>query len=432
MKIAVVEIDPKPEWRVGLDRLAAELTEAGHEVVRAGPADAWLVCAGTTEALTHAIASADPAQLRRTIVVGCDLGWSMGTMQHAPGTLGHLLETYELAGAVSQAGLIAWKSKPSPFSGLKRLMQRFATNCIKAMQSGRYCSWGDAPGGSLGKFLAAYLSELSAFSDVVAAYLRARDRTGFEQSIHDGLRAASGELEATAWAAWCRGETTAEIKSGPWFGRTLWFGSQLPKADEGDVWFDVCELATMIRLERAWVATRPVSRWRVRAFLAAASIEPREVQVEPPYVALDPSRLAAGPEREPCTDITAGEATLYAWWFGKSLPHTLDWESAVDALPNAIGLWGDVRKEWCSNRISDDESARVFMTPETIGWDANDVADEPKRRDRMIRGEYVHDNAIGFRTIVTGQIGLLRSVSSWHMLVEPVRLASILDRAAFR
>jgi hypothetical protein len=239
VKIAVVEIDPKPEWRAGLDRLATELAEAGHEVARADgvdePAEAWL---------------------RRTIVLGGDLGWSMRTMQHAAGTLGHLLETYELAGAVLEAGLVAWKSKPSPFSGLKRLMERFATNCIKAKQSGRYCSWVDAPGGSLGKFLAAYLTELSPFSDVVAAYLRARDRTGFEQSIHDGLRATSGELEATAWAAWCRGDTTSEIKNGPWFGRRLWIGSQLPRADEGDVWFDVCELATMIRLERAWVAFR--------------------------------------------------------------------------------------------------------------------------------------------------------------------------------
>jgi hypothetical protein len=161
VKIAVVEIDPKPEWRVGLDRLATELTDAGHEVVRSGHADVWLVCAGTTEAITHAIASADPAQRRRTIVLGGALGWSMGTMQHAAGTLGHLLETYELAGAVSEAGLIAWKTKPSPFSGLKRLMDRFATNGIKAMQSAHYCSWGDAPGDSLGTFVAAYLAELS-------------------------------------------------------------------------------------------------------------------------------------------------------------------------------------------------------------------------------------------------------------------------------
>ena len=160
MKIVIVEIDPKPAWRAGLDRLAVDLAEAGHQVVRAEPADVWLVCAGTTDAITRAIASADPGALRRTIVLGGDLGWSMGTMQHAAGTLGDLLETYELAGAVSEAGLIAWTSKPSPFSGLKRLMERFSTNCIKAMQSQRYCSWGDAPGDSLGTFLAAYLAEL--------------------------------------------------------------------------------------------------------------------------------------------------------------------------------------------------------------------------------------------------------------------------------
>lgn len=164
VKIVVVEIDPKPEWRAGLDLLASELVEAGHDVVRADgidePANAWLVCAGTTDAITRAVASADRRALRRTIVLGGDLGWSMGTMQHAAGTLGHLLETYELAGAVSKAGLLAWKSKPSPFSGLTRLMDRFATNGIKAMQSPHYCSWGDAPGGSLGTFLAAYLAEL--------------------------------------------------------------------------------------------------------------------------------------------------------------------------------------------------------------------------------------------------------------------------------
>ena len=36
VKIAVVEIDPKPEWRAGLDRLATELTETGHEIYGEG------------------------------------------------------------------------------------------------------------------------------------------------------------------------------------------------------------------------------------------------------------------------------------------------------------------------------------------------------------------------------------------------------------
>ena len=430
MKIIAVEIDPAPAWRSGLDTLWRELAAVPGSLDT--PGDAWLVCATTGVGLEHALANA-PAQVRaRTVILGGDLAWAMGTLKPPAGTLGHFLETYELAGAVAASGLVTWKTKPSPFSGQKRLLDRFASSCIKAMQSDRYCSWGDAPGGSLGKFLAAYLAELAPFSDVVAAYLRARDHAGFEQSIADGLSAMGCELEAFAWRAWVSGDKPDKVRTGPWFARSLWIGPTLPAGDEGDIWFDVCELQTMIRLERAWVATTPVPRWRMRAFLDVAAIEPREVQVEPPYRALDPARLGAGDERAPCTDITPGEATLYAWWFGKSLPHMLDWESAVDALPNAVKLWGDVRKEWISNKLGDDEAARVFVTPDTIGWDANEIADEPKKRDRMIRGEYTHDPAIGFRTIVTAQTGLLRSVSSWHVLVEPVRFASLLDRGAFR
>jgi hypothetical protein len=399
VKIALVEIDPKPEWRAGLDALASELAAAGHEVVRGGPADAWLVCSGGA-----ALPSLDVETRRRTIVLGVDQDWGMG--------LGELLESLELAGAIVAAGLIEWKSPVSPFSGLKRLLGRFASTPFKAMQTPHYCSWVHAPGGSLAAFLSAYLGELTAFSDTYAGYLRARDRRGFESSIEAGLRSVGCELEATLWRAWCRDDAP---HAGPSLPTT---------AADGDLWFDVCELATMARVDRGWLATAPVPRWRMRAFLDVTTIEPREVQVDPPYRALDPARLCAGTERAACTDITPGEATLYAWWFGKSLPHMLDWESAR--------RWAQLDREWITNRLRADEGARVFVTADTIGWDPDEVACDPRRRDRMIRGDYTRDPTIGFRTFVTTQLGLLRSVSSWHIVVEPVRLASILDRDSFR
>ncbi|MBS2032216.1 MAG: hypothetical protein JST54_30230 [Deltaproteobacteria bacterium] len=101
-------------------------------------------------------------------------------------------------------------------------------------------------------------------------------------------------------------------------------------ATAGDRWFDPCELTLMRHVGRAWLATRPTARWQMHGMIEVSTRVPREVQVEPPYQALDPARLTpAGDETARCTELTHGEATLYAWFFNKGLPHRFDWRSWI-------------------------------------------------------------------------------------------------------
>lgn len=273
-------------------------------------------------------------------------------------------------------------------------------------------------------------------------YLAARDRRGLEGALTDGLMAAGHELDAHLWQAWCAGGALATVSGGPWAGRRVHLGTEPPAgAAVGELWFDVCSLSPMIQVERAWLGMRPAARWQLRGFLDNADVQPREVQVRPPYRALDRDRLLGpgdGAAEGPAAGLTAGEATLYAWWFGMSLPHLFDWQHAAEHLGDAAAraLWGPIAREWTSARLADDEAARVFVTPSTIDLVPSEVADDDAERpegDRiMIRGELTRDPTIGFRTAVTMQTGLFRSVSAWHTIAEDVRLGAILDRSAFR
>ena len=78
---------------------------------------------------------------------------------------------------------------------------------------------------------------------------------------------------------------------GAWFGRRMTIGSSPLPAVDGEMWFDICELALMVCVGRAWLATRPVAQWQMRGFLEVAHRTPRVVQVTPPYRALDQAQL---------------------------------------------------------------------------------------------------------------------------------------------
>ncbi len=276
-----------------------------------------------------------------------------------------------------------------------------------------------------------------ALGDAFSRYLRARDRSGLEDALTDGLMAAGHELDAHLWQAWCQGGAAVSITGGPWAGRPAHLGTAPPPSSRvGELWFDVCSLSPMIQVGRAWLCVRPAARWQLRGFLDAADVQPREVQVRPPYRALDRDRLL-GDGAGPATELTAGEATLYAWWSGMSLPHLFDWQSAAEHLgATADTLWGPLPREWTSTRLADDEAARIFVTRETIDLVPSEVAEEdverPERDRIMIRGELTRDPTIGFRTAVTMQTGLFRTVSAWHTIAEDVVLGSLLDRSAFR
>ncbi len=277
----------------------------------------------------------------------------------------------------------------------------------------------------------------AALGEAFSHYLAAGDRGGLEAALTDGLMAAGHELDAHLWQAWCEGGAAVTIADGPWAGRRAHLGVRPPRSSKvGELWFDVCSLSPMIQVERAWLCVRPAARWQLRGFLDVADIQPREVQVPPPYRALDRDRLL-GDGVGPATNLTAGEATLYAWWLGTSLPHLFDWQNAAQHLGAAAdALWGPVAREWTSTRLADDEAARIFVTRSTIDLVPSEAAEEDADRpesDRiMIRGELTVDPAIGFRTSVTMQTGLFRSVSAWHAIPEDVKLGSILDRSAFR
>ncbi len=273
--------------------------------------------------------------------------------------------------------------------------------------------------------------------EVYIAYLRARSRAGVAEQLGDALAGAGLDTEAELWRAWCFRASTHAIAAGPWAGRQAHIGPRPPAlAAVGELWFDVCELSAMIHVGRAWLSTRPVAGWQMAGFLAAAELVEREVQVAPPYQAFDAARVAgAGTQR--ITNVSEGEATLYGWWFGKGLPHLFDWRGAESSLPGTAmrELWQRSSREWTTNRLADDEAARVFVTPSTIQWKPDQVAEEeqerPESRRAMIRGELTRDPEIGFRTAVVIQTGLLTHVSSWQAIPEPVRLVSLVDRSAF-
>jgi hypothetical protein len=272
--------------------------------------------------------------------------------------------------------------------------------------------------------------------ELFTAHLRVPTRSA--RDLVPALERAGLELEARAYEAWCAGKS--EVPSlGAWFGKRMVIAPSPPQQPSaGDLWFDICELAVMVCTDRSWLATRPTARWQMRGFLDVASRSPREVQVKPPYRALEPARLVAGEEDANVTQLTAGEATLYAWWFGKSLPHLFDWQAAQESLTGGAmrALWQRSAKEWTSTKIDADEAARVFVTPSTIDWDPDEVLDSeleiPEAQRGMIRGELTRERDITARTSVLLQTGLHQRISAWAFLAEDVKLDSLLDRAKFR
>lgn len=249
-------------------------------------------------------------------------------------------------------------------------------------------------------------------------------RAGDTRGFANALAAAGLQLEARCYAAWV--DHASSLPDG---ARPIAIAATPPaEAVPGDRWFDPCELSLMLHAGRAWLATRPTARWQMHGMLEVSTRLPREVQVRPPYEALDPVRLTpAGDETARCTGLTCGEATLYAWFFNKALPHRYDWRSAEEELAAASlsGLWQDLSTEWVSGRHDEDEGVRLVITPKTL-------QSEPEDDERIIRGEYTRDVKIGFRTAVLLQLGLHATVTSWHILPEPIRLASLVDRLAFR
>jgi len=373
----------------------------------------------------------------RTILVGHSGSLEDG---HRPTSdnLAGVLEEYAPLGALASSAP-PWRREFAGFIGKRALSDALGTSCFKRDTSAHYGSYIDCAGQDAGAFVLRYLraakDDAAVPSDAYVSYLTSQDRRACAQPIDDMLVAVGRDDETMLWRAWCAGESRATLASGVWRDRSIHLGMSPPRsAAIGDLWFDVCEVSLMVHAGRAWLGTQPTARWQMRGFLDVAERASRVVQVRPPYTALDPDRLLAGRDGNAAGDLTAGEATLYAWWFGKTVPHLFDWQSAVEQLQPAQvkALWGTSEKEWTSTKLADDEAARVFVTPATIDEDPSELAEDGARAPSMIAGEYTHRPFLGFRTSVLVQSGLLQTVSSWHVIVEDVRLSSLLDRSSFR
>ncbi len=237
----------------------------------------------------------------------------------------------------------------------------------------------------------------------------------------------------------------APVASGEWSGTRAFVGHQLPEdARPGDLWFDTVEIAPMVLVTgppdyadfREWLAIRPVAAWQYRAFLELAPVAGRQVQVEPPHRPLDRARIAPGLERAPATRLTEGEASLYAWWFGKVSASLRAWVGARFTLsrPRFDALWSPGLREWVYDRSSVDEGRRIAVWADTIDRDpdkdcvAEERGWEPEPEEQILFGEYTFADDIGMRTGVDAETGLIRQVQGGAMIPEAVALSAVLDR----
>jgi hypothetical protein len=71
-----------------------------------------------------------------------------------PGSVLELLELHSVIGLLPETAVTAWQQILVGFIGRKDLMGRFATNCMKDMQSANYCAWVETPGDNAAQFVA--------------------------------------------------------------------------------------------------------------------------------------------------------------------------------------------------------------------------------------------------------------------------------------
>ncbi|CAN5296098.1 hypothetical protein BH09MYX1_BH09MYX1_05720 [soil metagenome] len=65
------------------------------------------------------------------------------------------------------------------------------------------------------------------------------------RGLESALDAVGLANEAAAYGAWCAREHEI-VGTDAWFGRRMTIGAAPPPAVDGELWFDVCELALMV------------------------------------------------------------------------------------------------------------------------------------------------------------------------------------------
>jgi hypothetical protein len=287
----------------------------------------------------------------------------------------------------------------------------------------------------------------------VAAHPESPDKATLHMLFVEHLRAAAPDQNAALAAALRDAGFNLEAALLPRVGwtegagekRRRTFVGRHPPADAapGQLWLDTVEVMPMVLVEepargksaqprRSWLATRPVARWQFRAFAAAAPLVGRKVQVVPKLRPFAADRLAAGSEQAPMTDITHGEATLYAHWFGKGVAGPNERQGAARTLGDQFAtLWAPGLREWAGYSGADD-SLRIRVGQEN--WHraadgtlaATGAADEGGTE--MLARELDHDRQTGFRTSVFGSSGLLTGAPGKLSTFEPVALAKLFPR----
>lgn len=284
-------------------------------------------------------------------------------------------------------------------------------------------------------------------------YLGRRGDRAAMRAMADALAAGGHGSEAELLhrlAAEGPGRARLAWPDSPFDGLEVALGETLPqRADIGDLWFDPCELATMILVPRmpdedegekdgpaepyAWLALRRVAQWQYAAFLRLSARRQRTVQIRPPFPLLDPERLVGGPEDAPVTRLTCGEATMYARWFGKGLPSQLIWQWAARFVPPPAfsALLSGLSGEWAGYSGIDEGLCEV-VTRHNLWLDPQEEADQaqvaaPERR--LLYGEWDRPAEVGFRTAVLCQIGLLRALGPDSLSLHDVYVTAPLQRA---
>lgn len=332
-----------------------------------------------------------------------------------------------------------WRGDAFDFIGKKSLAEAVGVPYGKRTTSRHYAGYMKRRGEDAGAFVLRYVRAAAAGSalpgDAYVAYLITKDRAASAQALDDALVAVGRSEEGALWRAWCAGESRAVLTSGAWRDRTVHLDvSPPPRAEIGHLWFDLCELSLMVHAGRAWLATRPTGLWQLRGFLDVAPRTSSDVETHPSYPVLDRDRLLSGVDESAATHLTCGEAMLYARWFGKTVPHLLDWQSATEHLPpdQAEALWTGSAKEWTSVVLAEDAAARVFATPATIREDPREFAQDETRAASMVTREDTYRWDLGFRTAVVLEQGLSHADPSSLPAIDGIQLASLLDRDAFR
>lgn len=92
--------------------------------------------------------------------------------------------------------------------------------------------------------------------DTFVDYLRAGTAAGREDAIASVLAYVESDFHANMFLAWCSGKPETRADGYLWLDNRVLLGPTLPEGNIGDLWFDTCELVTMIRLERTWFSLR--------------------------------------------------------------------------------------------------------------------------------------------------------------------------------